>query len=182
MKLGLDIDAEAGVGDSGDFEADLTSLFLAIGAAAKSRGTAVALIIDEMQYIPRKDLGALIAAIHSVGQNQLPLILVGAGLPQLLALAGEAKSYSERLFNYPRIGALNERDAEKALREPVQKAGVDYDEAAVKEILNLTRGYPYFIQEWGYETWNLTGGLGAKYADHVEGYQGGNAQCYCQAR
>jgi len=155
VSLGLNIDVEVGVGDSGDLEADLTSLFLAIGEAAESRKTAVALMIDEMQYISRRDLGALIAAVHAVGQQQLPLVLVGAGLPQLVALAGEAKSYAERLFTYPKIGALNDKDAEKALREPVAQSGVDFKDDAVKEILKLTRGYPYFIQEWGYETWNL---------------------------
>lgn len=155
LSMGLDIDSEAGVGDSGDLEADLTALFLAIGQAAKSRETSVAIIIDEMQYLSQKDLAALITAIHAVGQNQLPLILIGAGLPQLLALAGDAKSYAERLFNYPAIGALNPADAEKALREPAVDAGADFEKEAVDEILKLTHGYPYFIQEWGYETWNV---------------------------
>jgi hypothetical protein len=155
VKLGLDVEPETGVGDSGDLEADLTSLFLAVGEAAKSRGTGVALVIDEMQYIPQKNLGALIAAIHAVGQKSLPVILIGAGLPQLLALAGEAKSYSERLFNYPKIAELNSKDAEAALREPVKVAGVDFTPEAIAEILSLTRGYPYFIQEWGFEVWNL---------------------------
>ncbi len=156
FNISIDVDPETGVADSGDLQLDLPSLFLAIAEAAAARQTAVALIIDEMQYLSEKEFSALITAIHLAGQKRLPLLLVGAGLPQLVGLAGKAKSYSERLFNYPKIGQLNDRDAKDALCKPVQEQGIDYDAEALEEIIRMTKGYPYFLQEWGYETWNFS--------------------------
>jgi hypothetical protein len=114
----------------------------------------VALLIDELQYFNPKELSALIMAMHQMQQRQLPMVLLGAGLPILPGLAGESKSYAERLFNFPDIGALSEPDAIKALREPTRAVGVDFEETALKEIFRLTQGYPYFLQEWGYQSWN----------------------------
>ena len=155
VTMGLDIDPEKGAADSGDIEIDLPNLFVAVGEAAEERGVAVAVLIDEIQYFNQKELGALIMAMHRVQQRQLPILLIGAGLPILPGLAGESKSYAERLFNFPNIGALSEDDSAKALRDPAQVAGVDFDNAALKEIFRLTKGYPYFLQEWGYQAWNL---------------------------
>jgi hypothetical protein len=155
VTMGLDIDPEKGAADSGDIEIDLPNLFVAVGEAAVERGVAVAVLIDEIQYFSHKELGALIMAMHRVQQRQLPILLIGAGLPILPGLAGESKSYAERLFNFPNIGALSEDDSAKALRDPAQVAGVDFDDAALKEIFRLTKGYPYFLQEWGYQAWNL---------------------------
>ena len=155
FNISLDIEPEVGTADSGDLQADLTSLLIAITEAAAERKTAIALIIDELQYISEEEFGALIMAIHSVAQKQLPLVLIGAGLPQLVGLAGKAKSYAERLFNYPKIGSLNTKDAKDAICVPVQKEGVEFDQEAINNILQTTRGYPYFLQEWGYETWNF---------------------------
>ncbi len=155
--VSIDVDPEVGTADSGDLQSDLPSLFIAIAAAAAARNTAIALIIDEMQYLSEKEFGALITAVHAVGQKQLPLILIGAGLPQLVGFAGKAKSYAERLFNYPKVGPLIGKDAEDALRKPVQDQGVDFSSDAIDEILRITSGYPYFLQEWGYETWNYCG-------------------------
>jgi hypothetical protein len=87
--------------------------------------------------------------------RQLPLLLLGAGLPILPGLAGESKSYAERLFNFPEVGALSEKDSAQALQEPAEAAGVTFQMRALKEIFRLTKGYPYFIQEWGYQSWNL---------------------------
>lgn len=154
VTVGLDIDPEKGSADSGDLEIDLPDLFVAVAEAAEERGTAVAIFIDEIQYFSKKELGALIMAMHRVQQQQLPLVLLGAGLPILPGLAGESKSYAERLFNFPDIGALPEQDAAKALREPALAEGVEIEAAAIQEIFRLTRGYPYFLQEWGYQTWN----------------------------
>jgi hypothetical protein len=134
----------------------LANLFTSVAEAAKSRKTAVALIIDEMQYLREKEFGALIAAIHQVGQKQLPLILIGAGLPQLVGLAGRAKSYAERLFDFPKIGPLSEKEAEQALRKPVQDQGIDFTPEAIQQIVLTASGYPYFLQEWGYEAWNYS--------------------------
>lgn len=153
--LGLDIDPEKGAADSGDLEIDLPNLFVAVAEAAAERKCAVALLIDEIQYFNQKELGALIMAMHKVQQRQLPLVLLGAGLPILPGLAGESKSYAERLFSFPDVGALSEGDAAKALREPAQAAGVIFEAPALAEVFRLTKGYPYFLQEWGYQSWNL---------------------------
>ena len=154
IDLGLSIDPELGSADSGDIEADLPELLLAVGRAAKSRGTAVALIIDELQYVDSKEFSALIMAMHKISQKNLPLILIGAGLPQLVALAGKSKSYAERLFDYPKVDALKSSDAIAALVEPADREGVKYNKNALSEIVKLTQGYPYFLQEWGYCCWN----------------------------
>lgn len=155
VSIGLDIDPEKGSADSGDLEIDLPNLFVAVAEAAEERKSAVAILIDEIQYFSQKELGALIMAMHKVQQRQLPLVLLGAGLPILPGLAGESKSYAERLFSFPDIGALSERDTAKALKEPAQAAGVLFDPNALKEVFRLTKGYPYFLQEWGYQAWNL---------------------------
>ena len=155
VTIGLDIEPEKGAADSGDLEIDLSNLFVAIAEAADDRKTAVAIFIDEVQYFSHKELGALIMAMHKIQQRQLPLVLMGAGLPILPGLAGESKSYAERLFSFPDIGALSEADTAKALREPAQAVGVTFDPSELGEVFRLTKGYPYFLQEWGYQAWNL---------------------------
>lgn len=155
VTLGLDIEPEKGAADSGDLEIDLPNLLLAIGEAAEDRKSAVALLIDEIQYFDQRELGALIMAMHKLQQRQLPVLLFGAGLPILPGLAGESKSYAERLFSFPDIGALSEDDAAKALRDPARSAGVVFEPRALAEVFRLTKGYPYFLQEWGYQAWNL---------------------------
>lgn len=155
VTYGLDTDPEKGAADSGDLEIDLPNLFTAIAEAAEDRKTAVAILIDEIQYFNQKELGSLIMAMHKVQQRQLPMVLLGAGLPILPGLAGESKSYAERLFSFPDIGALSQDDAAKALQEPALAAGVAFEPSALTEIFRLTKGYPYFLQEWGYQAWNL---------------------------
>jgi len=154
LDIGLDIEPEKGTADSGDLEVDLPTLFTAVGEAAQERKTAVALLIDEIQYFKSSELSALIMAMHKMQQRQLPLVLVGAGLPILPGLAGESKSYAERLFSFPDVGPLPEADTFRALQEPVQAAGEAFEPAALHEIFRMTRGYPYFLQEWGYQAWN----------------------------
>ena len=154
IELGIDIEPERGTADSGDLEVDLSNLFIAVAEAAGDRKTAVALLIDEIQYLSEKELSALIMAMHKMQQRRLPLVLLGAGLPILTRLAGESKSYAERLFEFPEIGPLSNVDATKALQDPVLRANVKFAIEAIKEILHLTQGYPYFIQEWGYQSWN----------------------------
>ncbi len=155
VSIGVDIEPEKGSADSGDLEIDLPTLFVAIGEAAEDRKTAVAIFIDEVQYFDRKELGALIMAMHKVQQRQLPLVLLGAGLPILPALAGESKSYAERLFSFPDIGALSPEDSAKALQDPARAAGIAFDPSALEEVFRQTKGYPYFVQEWGYQSWNM---------------------------
>ncbi len=154
LEVGLAIEPEKGAADSGDLESDLPNLFLAVAEAAEERQIPVALLIDELQYFSAKELSALIMAMHKMQQRQLPMVLLGAGLPILPGLAGESKSYAERLFSFPDIGALSEPDAAKALRDPTRAVGVGFNEGALKEIFRLTKGYPYFLQEWGYQSWN----------------------------
>lgn len=155
FEFSIDTDAELGEADSGDLEVDLSQLFIAIGEAAKDRKTAVAIIIDELQYLEEVELSAMIMAIHRISQKSLPLILIGAGLPQLVGKAGNSKSYAERLFAYPEVGALTKEDAITALQEPVKSLGVAFSQEALDEIYKITKGYPYFLQEWGYHAWNI---------------------------
>lgn len=154
-EYGINIEPEQGTADSGQLEADLAELFDAVGEAARDRATAVAVIVDEMQYLSEEEMSALIMAIHRCAQRQLPVVLVGAGLPQLVGLAGRSKSYAERLFRYPTVGPLSTMDAKEALRGPVLQQNVSFTEEALDELVRVTHGYPYFLQEWGYQTWNL---------------------------
>ena len=158
IELNLDIDPEQGVADSGDLEADLPTLLEEVAKAAAQQKTALALVIDELQYLSERELSALIMAIHRMAQKQLPLVLVGAGLPQLIALTGKSKSYAERLFDFPYLGPLSKADAFKALQEPVKRENMSFDQAALENIMKETQGYSYFIQEWGYQCWNLAEG------------------------
>jgi hypothetical protein len=157
IEFGLDIEPEQGSADSGDLESDLTDLFIALGEAARDKQVGIAIMIDELQYISEKELSALIMAVHKVSQQALPLIVIGAGLPQLVGKAGRSKSYAERLFTYPNVGPLNSADAKKALQDPVMAEiqGTRFTEEALNEITRVTQGYPYFLQEWGYQAWNL---------------------------
>lgn len=154
-EIEISIEPEFGSADSGDLEADLGELFVAIGEAAADRATAVSICVDELQYLDEKELSALIMAIHRINQRNLPLILVGAGLPQIVGLTGKSKSYAERLFDFPPVGQLNEEDSASALQSPVRTHGVVFTDSAIKEILRETQGYPYFLQQWGHEAWNV---------------------------
>lgn len=157
IEISLDGETEPGVADSGDLQTDLPELLVQIGEAAKERGTAVALIMDELQYLDELEMSALIVAMHKVAQRQLPVALFGAGLPQLVGLTGRAKSYAERLFDFPVAGPLSLNDARLALRVPAQQEGADFTEQAIQRIYALTEGYPYFIQEWGFHSWLAAG-------------------------
>ncbi len=147
------IDLEQGSADTGDLSTDLPDLLIAVGQAAAGRRTAIAIIIDEIQYLGEQDLAALIMAIHRVNQKQLPVVLFGAGLPQLRGKMGEAKSYVERLFDFPTVDALHPADASKAIAEPARREGVEFENEALEEIIRVTAGYPYFLQEWGHSVW-----------------------------
>jgi hypothetical protein len=155
IEVGLDLPAEHGLADSGDLATDLADLIAAVGEAAAERGTSVALFIDELQYVPEDQLAALIMALHSANQAQLPVTMVAAGLPQLLAQTGRAKSYAERLFEFVEVDRLDGEAARTALCVPAQKEDVAFTEDAIGEIFAQTRGYPYFLQEWGKHSWNV---------------------------
>ena len=154
IEVGLDFEPEPGLADNGDLEHDLQALLEAAGAAAQSAGTALAIFIDELQYVKEHELAALITALHRSAQRRLPIVLVGAGLPQLRGRMGEAKSYAERLFDFPEIGPLPEPAARQAIVKPVEDEGAKVDDDAVNRIIQETRGYPYFLQEWGKHAWD----------------------------
>ena len=154
IEFGLDLGIETGVADTGDLDLDLIDLLRSVGEVAKERKTAVVLFVDELQYVEEGQLAALISALHRCAQLQLPVTLIGAGLPQLVGQMGEAKSYAERLFEYTPIGALNDAQAKIALTEPAARSQVQFEAAALDEILKQTKGYPYFLQEWGKHSWN----------------------------
>ncbi len=158
IEVGLDFEPEPGLADNGDLEGDLTTVLEQVGEAAAKAGTAVVLFLDELQYLDEDQFGALIAALHRCAQQQLPVTVVGAGLPQLLALAGNAKSYAERLFDFPFIGPLADDDARLALNKPANEENVHFEPDAVEEILRLTHSYPYFLQEWGKHSWDVAAG------------------------
>ncbi|MET3140092.1 hypothetical protein AAKU61_004476 [Undibacterium sp. GrIS 1.2] len=155
IEVGLDYEPEAGLADNGDLEGDLTMLFEQVGMAAKAADTLVAIYIDELQYVPEKQMAALISALHRCAQLQLPLAVIGAGLPQLRGRMGDAKSYAERLFDFPEIGPLSAEDATNAIVKPAREEDVEVDDDAVALIVSYTKGYPYFLQEWGKHAWDI---------------------------
>lgn len=161
----FDVEALVGLADSGNLAEDLSDLFVALGEAAQDHETGVAFLIDEIQFLERAELESLIAALHQTSQRALPITLVGAGLPQLPALVGTAKSYAERLFDFPMIGKLEPEAARQALELPAQQEGVTFEPAATAAILEYTEGYPYFLQEYGKHVWNLAHGTEITRAD-----------------
>ncbi len=155
IEVGVDFDPEPGLADNGDLEHDLQALLEAAGAAAQKAGTALAIFIDELQYVEEDQLAALITALHRCAQRRLPVVLVGAGLPQLRGQMGRAKSYSERLFDFPEIGPLSEPAARLAIAKPARDQGVDITGDALELVIAQTHRYPYFLQEWGKQAWDI---------------------------
>jgi len=154
IEVGLDFDPEPGLADNGDLEHDLQALLETAGQAAASADTALAMFIDELQHVKEDELAALITAMHRCAQQRLPIVLVGAGLPQLPGRMGRAKSYAERLFDFPEVGPLNATAARLAIIKPAHAQGVDFTEPAVAALVAKTQGYPYFLQEWGKHAWD----------------------------
>lgn len=154
IEVGFDFDPELGLADNGDLENDLQALLEVVGAAAQKAGTALVLFADELQYVQEDELAALITSLHRTAQRRLPVVLVGAGLPQLRGRMGRAKSYAERLFDFPEIGPLDPLAAKIAIVKPVEALGVKIEAHALQRIVHETRGYPYFLQEWGKHSWD----------------------------
>jgi hypothetical protein len=151
----IGVEAAPDTAASGDLESDLPQLLMSVALAAQAAERPVGIFIDEVQYLPQADLSALIGALHKISQRALPLIVFGAGLPQLAGLAGNAKSYAERLFDFPPIGPLGKAESEHAVQDPIRDAGAEIAGDALDEIFRKTRGYPYFLQEWGHHSWNM---------------------------
>lgn len=156
--FGIDIEPIPGLADSGSLQHDLIALFRCVGEAAAEQSNAVLLLIDEIQCLPGKDLRALIMMAHEMQQERLPVAIVGAGLPILPGLVGNVKTYAERLFLFPTVDALSEEDAKRAIGVPLSAGGVAIDDRALRLVAQESRGYPYFIQEWGYQLWNRAAG------------------------
>jgi hypothetical protein len=154
IEVGFDFDPEPGLADNGDLEHDLQALLEVSGITAKEAGTALAIFIDELQYVKEEELAALITALHRTAQRSLPIVLVGAGLPQLPGRMGRAKSYAERLFDFPQVGPLSPAAARIAIAKPASDQGVEVTEQALQRIFQETHGYPYFLQEWGKHAWD----------------------------
>lgn len=173
--VALAVEPEAGVADSGDLENDLPELFVRIGEAAKAAGKAWTLLIDEVQYLNQKDLAALIVSLHKINQAGLPVLFFGAGLPQVAALSGEAKSYAERLFHYPDLGALPEADAKAAIRQPVNDEGAIIDDGALTENFLQDKGLSLFSSGMGSSVLESCRGQ-YHYAGRRQASRSGNAQ------
>ncbi len=151
----IGVEPTLGSVDSGNLEFDLTEMFVLIGKAAKAAGRGWALLIDEVQYLEKEELAAIIVAVHRISQKGLPVVVFAAGLPQIAKLSGDAKSYAERLFVFPHVGALEKAAAIEAIRNPLQREGVDIESDALEMIIEETGGYPFFIQEWGHHAWEV---------------------------
>lgn len=168
LTAGLDVDPEWGSADTGNLNDDLADVFQAVGEAAKEHQRGVVFLFDEVQFLGKIELEALIGAVHRTVQRQLPITFAGAGLPQLPGLAGDAKSYAERLFKFPVIGELPPEAAAEALVEPARAEGVEYEPGAVELVAGYTEGYPYFLQEFGRAAWNLAEGVAITLDDVVQ--------------
>jgi len=153
--FGIELDPMLGLSDSGDLQTDMIDMFRAVAEAAADNGKSVLLLVDEVQYLSAQELGALVMTMHRMQQLALPLAMVGAGLPTLPGLAGNAKSYAERLFVFTEIGALSRENAIQAIRGPLAHAEVRVDDDAAEFVFARSGGYPYFIQEWGFQLWNF---------------------------
>lgn len=165
IEVGFDYEPEPGLADNGDLEHDLQALMEQVGLAAKSANTALAIFIDELQYVEEPQLAALITAMHRTEQRKLPVVLLGAGLPQLRGLMGNAKSYAERLFDFPEIGPLPPAAARRAIEKPLADEHVAIEPDALEQILRLTQGYAYFLQQWGSHTWRFAASSPIKVED-----------------
>ncbi|MGH9457335.1 MAG: AAA family ATPase [Thermoanaerobaculia bacterium] len=158
LEVGLDLEPEPGLADNGDLEQDLTALVETVAEAARTGGTALVLFLDELQYVKEEELAALITALHRCAQRKLPLTLIGAGLPQLRGKMGKAKSYAERLFEFPEVGPLSPEAARLAIAKPARDHGADITDEALSHIVQATQRYPYFLQEWGKHAWDVAPG------------------------
>jgi len=167
-EFGIDIEAISGPADTGDLAQDLAGLFVEVGHVAREHGCGVLLTIDELHYVPRKVLAALVLGLHRANQLALPVIIAGAGLPSLPTLTGEARSYAERMFTFPEVGSLSDADARRALEDPAAEEGVMWDRRALDRVLALSEGYPYFIQEFGKQSWDVAEGSTAITASDAE--------------
>ncbi len=152
-RFNIDVQAVKGVADSGDAEADIIELLSEVGAAAAQHGSGAAFFLDEMQFLGHRSLGLVAAAMHGISQQNAPVLLVGAGLPQLPLMLKNAKPYTERLFEFRTIGGLPRATAAAALAVPAERHGAKFERKALELILDRAGGYPHFLQQWGETVW-----------------------------
>jgi hypothetical protein len=152
---GFDVEAAEGYADHANLAQDLTDVFLALGEAAREQEKGIVLLLDEVQFLNKQQLEALIEALHKMVQRKLPITMVGAGLPQIANLADDAKSYAERLFKFPQLGNLSDDDARSALLRPAESEGATFTGEALDESVAITGGYPSFLQDLGYAVWTV---------------------------
>ncbi len=155
VEISLNVEPEFGLADTGDLEYDLRELFASVGNAAQADRNCVAIFLDELQYVKEPELAALISTFHFIAQRKLPIVMVGAGLPQVRGQLGRAKSYAERMFDFPQIGALSHQDAKTAIAKPASDEGVEFEPAAIGKLIDESECYPYFLQSWGKYVWNV---------------------------
>lgn len=151
--ISIEVNPANGISDTGNLTNDMTELFLALGVIAQKQNKGVILFIDEIQYIKDDEFEALMEAIHRTNQKNYPIVIFSAGLPKIAKIAGDVKSYAERLFDFIEIDSLNNEEAKLALIEPAKKFQINYTDEAVNKIIEITQGYPYFLQEYGKWVW-----------------------------
>lgn len=157
-EISIDVDAVAGPADSGDLAADLAGLFVELGEVARAHETGVFLTIDELHYVDAQTMTALIVGLHRASQLSLPITIAGAGLPTLVAVTGEAKTYAERMFVFADIGSLTRDQAIDALQTPVLDEHVRWSDDALARVLERTDCFPYFLQQFGQQAWDIADG------------------------
>jgi hypothetical protein len=157
-ELSIDVDAVLGPADSGELGADLAGVFVEVGSVARANDTGILLAVDELHYVDQQTLTALLVGLHRASQERLPITISGAGLPTLAALTGEAKTYAERMFVMSRMGMLTDDQAAEALQTPARSQGVAWEDAAIVRALEVTKCYPYFLQEFGKHAWDVADG------------------------
>lgn len=151
--ISIEVNPANGISDTGNLANDMTELFLALGVIAQKQNKGVVLFIDEIQYIKDDEFEALMEAIHRTNQKNYPIVIFSAGLPKIAKIAGDVKSYAERLFDFIEIDSLNNEEAKLALIEPAKRFQIKYTDEAVNKIIEITQGYPYFLQEYGKWVW-----------------------------
>lgn len=151
--ISIEVNSANGISDTGNLANDMTELFLALGVIAQKQKKGVVLFIDEVQYIKDDEFEALMEAIHRTNQKNYPIVIFSAGLPKIAKIAGDVKSYAERLFDFIEIDSLNNEEAKLALIEPAKRFQINYTDEAVNKIIEITQGYPYFLQEYGKWVW-----------------------------
>lgn len=151
--ISIEVNPANGISDTGNLANDMTELFLALGVIAQKQNKGVVLFIDEIQYIKDDEFEALMEAIHRTNQKNYPIVIFSAGLPKIAKIAGDVKSYAERLFDFIEIDSLNNEEAKLALIEPAKRFQINYTDEAINKIIEITQGYPYFLQEYGKWVW-----------------------------